>query len=320
MQTISIPPTLSRKLIEQADIIAATTKLDDPNFGDRIDDASASVPELMDLLQAQKSHLLMLDGLPYPAVNGGTPKSWNDCKGTVKTWRTLLVIIARTMGKPFGWIGQQDGRLVTDLVPNPLHAKTQTGASSSVDLTLHTEDAFTPRRATHFMLFGLRNHEAVGTTIAPISEAIKLLSLEDINLLQQPETTIVPDDSYSRSSIETSLPLQTLWWSDDGWKLRYDPAYTKINDARPEWVTAYNNLTKALKTVTSTVPIKPGQIAIINNDECVHGRVAFTPRYDGTDRWMLRINLMQESSYRLPSEQIEPGYDQLRRFYDGSIG
>ena len=319
MQTISIPQTLSRRLIEQADIIAATTELDDPNFGDRIDHASASLPELMDLLQAQKSHLLMLDGLPYPAVNGGTPKSWNDCKGTVKTWRTLLVIIAKTMGKPFGWIGQQDGRLVTDLVPNPKQAKTQTGASSSVDLTLHTEDAFTPRRATHFMLFGLRNHESVGTTIAPISEAIKLLSQEDINLLQEPETTIVPDDSYSKSSVTTSLPLQTLWQSDDGWKLRYDPAYTKITDARPEWVAAYNNLTKALKTVTSTVPIKPGQIAIINNDECVHGRVAFTPRYDGTDRWMLRINLMQEMSYRLLSEQNEPGYNQLRRFYDGSI-
>ena len=71
--------------------------------------------------------------------------------------------------------------------------------------------------------------------------------------------------------------------------------------------------------MTYEIPIKPGQIAIINNDKCVHGRVPFVANYDGTDRWMLRINIMGPEKMRPSQEADEPGYGQLVRFMDGEI-
>jgi hypothetical protein len=34
------------------------------------------------------------------------------------------------------------------------------------------------------------------------------------------------------------------------------------------------------------VVLKPGDLLLVANHRLVHGRQAFRPRYDGTDRWM----------------------------------
>jgi len=36
------------------------------------------------------------------------------------------------------------------------------------------------------------------------------------------------------------------------------------------------------------VVLDDGDLLVIDNDRAVHGRTAFTPRYDGTDRWLRR--------------------------------
>ena len=72
----------------------------------------------------------------------------------------------------------------------------QVGASSNTTLTLHTEDAFHPRRATHFALFGLRNPKNVGTTLAPIDEAWHLLDVDSKKILTGDGAIIIPDASY----------------------------------------------------------------------------------------------------------------------------
>ncbi|MBK6763531.1 MAG: TauD/TfdA family dioxygenase [Micrococcales bacterium] len=34
--------------------------------------------------------------------------------------------------------------------------------------------------------------------------------------------------------------------------------------------------------------LKAGDLLVVDNDVAVHGRTPFTPRFDGTDRWLQR--------------------------------
>jgi len=37
------------------------------------------------------------------------------------------------------------------------------------------------------------------------------------------------------------------------------------------------------------IKLEKGDLVIINNRRAIHGRSAFTPRYDGKDRWLQRV-------------------------------
>ncbi len=42
------------------------------------------------------------------------------------------------------------------------------------------------------------------------------------------------------------------------------------------------------------VVLEPGDAIFIDNYRVVHGREPFEPRYDGTDRWLKRVNLIRD--------------------------
>lgn len=108
-----------------------------------------------------------------------------------------MLLLATVMGNPIAWEGQQDGRFVHNIVPAPGHESEQTGASSTVLLTPHTEDAFHPGRAHLLMLGCMRNHDNIATTAASIRNI--RLSEADIALLTRPRLPILPDDAYTEA-------------------------------------------------------------------------------------------------------------------------
>ncbi len=82
-----------------------------------------------------------------------------------------------------------------NIVPSPGHEREQTGASSSVLLSPHTEDAFHPGRAHLLVLACLRNPDAVATTAASVRRV--RLARSDVELLSRPALPILPDDAYA---------------------------------------------------------------------------------------------------------------------------
>lgn len=243
---------------------------------------------------------------------GPTPPSWADV-GDVPAFGYVLALVGALLGEPFGWAGQQEGRLVNSIMPTRGHEEKQTGASSSVLLSPHTEDAFHYERAHLIMLGCLRNHDAIGTTLASVRDALgtDFLAESDIAFLRQPECPILPDDSYSGGDAGCRLaPIATLWEREDGACLRFDPAYTPVDHGCPTWQRAYDRLSQALSAVSSTVALLPGEILIVDNDVAVHGRVPFAARFDGTDRWLLRLNVDVPLRRRPPMEGFEQGFGQ----------
>jgi hypothetical protein len=243
---------------------------------------------------------------------GPTPPSWSEApRDATPHWDATLLLVASVLGCPFGWEGQQDGRIVHDIVPAKGHEHEQTGASSSVVLSAHTEDAFHPGRANVLLLACLRNHDDVPTSLASVRHA--RLSAVERALLERPTLPILPDDSYDESDgpAAASPPeVATLWDGDDGLRIRYDPAYTPLQQADDDYRAAYDWLSEELERVAVDVPLGAGEILVVDNDVAVHGRRPFQARYDGTDRWLKRVSVRLPDGERPAFEAAEHGYGQ----------
>ncbi len=256
--------------------------------------------------------VLVLRGVgPWERPPGPTPASWSQAgPAATAAWDALLLVLAAALGRSFGWENQQAGRLVHNIVPTRGHELEQTGASSSVQLSAHTEDAFHPERAHLMLLACVRNPDAVPTRAASVRRAV--LSAEDVARLARPTLPILPDDSYGGEHGwgETAPAVSTLWDAGDGLHVRYDPAYTPLQRADPAYRAAYDRLGGELERVAVPVTLQAGDVLVIDNDVAVHGREPFRARYDGTDRWLKRVSVRLADRARPPAEAHEHGYGQ----------
>ncbi|MFJ8438972.1 TauD/TfdA family dioxygenase [Kitasatospora griseola] len=256
--------------------------------------------------------LFVLRGLRIDDTDlGPTPGHWSKVGDAGALWDVALLLVSALMGTPIAWEGQQDGRFVHNIVPSPGHESEQTGASSSVLLTPHTEDAFHPGRAHLLLLCCMRNHDAIATTAASVRLAE--LSDADVEQLKRPVAPILPDDAYEQAQRfgGRPAPVPTLFEAPDGLTMRYDPAYTPQETADPAWRAAYGRLGDELARVSVAVSLEPGDVLVVDNDLVVHGRVPFRARYDGTDRWLKRASVRVEQRPTRPAaEADEHGYGQ----------
>ncbi|MFC5748508.1 TauD/TfdA family dioxygenase [Actinomadura rugatobispora] len=257
--------------------------------------------------------LFVLRGLRVDADDlGATPTGWATAGDNGAVHDIMLLLLASVMGHPIAWEGQQEGRFVHNIVPSPGHETEQTGASSTVLLSPHTEDAFHPGRAHLLMLGCMRNHDRIATTAASVRKTH--LAEQDVQALTRATVPILPDDAYTQAqgyARQPSPAVPTLFAAEDGLTLRFDPAYTPLRDADVPYQHAYRRLHAELARVSVAVILEPGETLVVDNDLAVHGRVPFQPRYDGTDRWLKRASIrVPGRRTRPPSEAGEHGYGQ----------
>ncbi|MFE7335089.1 TauD/TfdA family dioxygenase [Streptomyces griseus] len=256
--------------------------------------------------------LFVLRGLHLDDTElGSTPGHWSTAGDAGAVWDVVLLLVSTLMGAPIAWDGQQDGRFVHNIVPSPGHENEQTGASSGVLLTPHTEDAFHPGRAHLLLLCCMRNHDNIATTAASIRRTA--LARADAEQLRRPVVPILPDDAYeeARQFAGRPAPVPTLFDTPEGPTMRFDPAYTPLDEADDAWRGAYRRLEEELARVSVAVSLAPGDVLVVDNDIVVHGRVPFTARYDGTDRWLKRASVRVTGRPTRPAaEADEHGYGQ----------
>ncbi|MCM6777164.1 TauD/TfdA family dioxygenase [Nocardia sp. CDC159] len=299
----------------------SATTLTDPRLIDLIDERAAALPRAVrDAVRppATTAGAAIVSGIPlHEGELGPTPRDWRQAaawSGDAQLRHASLeldlamLLLARCAGEPFGWEGQQGGRLVNNIVPSPGHEHEQSGASSTTLLSPHTEDAFHPERAHLLMLGCLRNPDLVGTTVSSVRQ-IELDERQRLRL-REPLLPILPDVSYGTDfHHHPASPVATIGGAADAPTLRYDPAYTPLDDADDEYRRAYAHLGAELERVCRAAVLRPGELLLVDNDVVVHGRVPFTPRYDGTDRWLKRVNIRLPRR-RTPAEHGESGYGQ----------
>ena len=269
-------------------------------------------------LQEPACGVCLISGYPIDNARiGKTPSHWKWKLDTTTSLeeQIMFVLFGCLLGDPFAWATQQDGYLMHDVLPIKDNEYDQLGTGSEQLLWWHTEDAFHPHRADYLGLMCLRNPDRVATTIG--APDISRMPQEQVDLLFQPRFLIKPDESHSEKN-ESDLRKQTrngdevldsayekirnlnsappkvpmLFGNRQTPYVRLDPYFTTPLD--DEAGAALNALAQSVDENIQEVVLQPGDCFFIDNYRIVHGRKAFKARYDGTDRWLKRLNLTRD--------------------------
>jgi Fe(II)/alpha-ketoglutarate-dependent arginine beta-hydroxylase len=250
---------------------------------------------------------------------GLTPEHWKDNPDRSKTLEEemLLVLFGSLLGELFGWVTQQGGRIIHDVMPIKGNENEQLGTGSEQLLWWHNEDAFHPYRGDYLGMMCLRNPDQVATTIACVDQIN--LTAEQSALLFETRYVIRPDEShqeknscylvgesptseqdvsfaYERIQRMNTLPqkLSVLFGDPECPYIRLDPYFMDRDQLDPEAREALDAIVQSLDTVLQDLVLKPGDFVFIDNYRTVHGRRPFKARYNGYDRWLKRINITKD--------------------------
>ena len=246
----------------------------------------------------------LLRGLPIDESElGPTPASWSERSDDVTPEECVLLLVAHAFGNVFAWADQQGGATVHDIVPAAGEEDSLLSSSSTREMSLHTEDAFFPERADLILLLCLRNPSHAPTYISAIHNVV--ISEELAALARSRRYLFTPDDSHTGRDPECSSrgfpvvrgdlrrreglsPLITGTGSD--LQIRFDSDY--IDTPGDETAAnAVKALDRALYRARTEIVLGPGELLIIDNKRCVHGRGRFQAALDGRDRWLKRVNV-----------------------------
>lgn len=240
---------------------------------------------------------------------GPTPAHWRDRSTDAPLQREelLLVLYGSLLGDPFGWRTQQDGYLIHDVLPIRGHENEQLGSSSEELLTWHTEDAFHPLRSDYLLFSCLRNNCAASTTIGSVDDLDIPESLKDV--LFEERFFILPDESHRPHNNSTAGevdftaiedmrsqpdPIAVLFGDREEPYIRADPYFMRVQDGDDQAREALDHLAKLMDEQMVDVDLAGGDYFFIDNLRVVHGRKPFKARYDGTDRWLKRLNVTRD--------------------------
>ena len=289
-----------------------------PRFYDDVEQYGRAVPAslrsvLDDLRLNESSSVLLVSGLQVEAAHcGPTPSSWQQALRDAgqEQAEAQLALLAALLGEPFAWHTIQHGRMVQNLVPMEKEREAQSG-HGSVALEWHTEDGFHERRCRYLLLLGIRNPDGVPTTVGSIRSAE--LSERHRRVLGERRFLIRPDPEHLRQLAATSpeseslrraqemhehpVPVAILFGRSDDPHLRIDPPYTTPVPGDVEAAEALAAVIAALERAQQDVVVREGDVLILDNYRVVHGRRAFAPRFDGTDRWLKRISVWGRSEW-----------------------
>ncbi|MFC8827461.1 TauD/TfdA family dioxygenase [Streptomyces sp. NPDC057137] len=198
----------------------------------------------------------------------------------------IAIMIAQQLGEIVAYRDEKMGALVQNVVPVASLARSQSNGGS-VPLKLHTENAFHPYRPDYVGLLCLRPAEesTVGTQIASVRNALPLLDEPHTSILHQARFVTTAPPSFRRAGDVEPHPV--LGGAPDDPDIRVD--FNATSGVDQDAKEALHRLHQALTETSSELVLSPGDMVFLDNRLVVHGRSAFTPRYDGNDRWLHRV-------------------------------
>ena len=267
---------------------------------DFLDNARTYAQELPRRLRAflntfrlkEPAGVCLISGYPVDDTKiGKTPPHWRKKPQRSPTTEEeiFLNLCGSLLGDSMAWAHQRDGIICQDLVPIEGHENKMLGSGSELELVWHTEDASYSHRGDYIGLMCLRNPGAVPTTYAFIDEV--RLDSDHVEVLFEPRFYFRPDPSHpgdregERASVLFGDPRSPY--------IRFDP-YCMDRPETEEARSAMDSLIRAIDQKLTGVALLSGECLFIDNYKTVHGRSSFKARFDGTDRWLKRINIARD--------------------------
>jgi L-asparagine oxygenase len=237
---------------------------------------------------------LLVRNLPNLGVIPQTPLTSQSIEtSNISKALETLKHFAYKYGIPTGYKQEQNGALIQHIIPNKKTELNQISSSSQIDLELHTETAFHPYKPSYLLLLCLRGDPLASTTYADIDDIVKSLDKTTIKLLREPLFITSIDESFrTDGEPNRSILLPVISEDADGYVVCFDEFFMRGKTFQAQQ--ALDKFKEAISVNTKSVVLDYGDLLILNNRKVIHGRKHFSARYDGTDRWVLRILVMDK--------------------------
>lgn len=242
---------------------------------------------------------------PTPNEHGSRLLDQHSTSGTLR-------LVADLVGSLIGYEDEKNGALLHDVHPVQ-GEESRIENSGSVDFDFHTENVHHPLRPDFLGLLCLRqDHERVGATrVASVREALPLLAPRHREMLRRPVFTSAYPTSFARNIAgprPSAGPHPVLFGPANEPFMRFNSHNTTAADA--EGIDALRALSEALEAVCNDVVLEPGDLVLVDNHIAAHGRSSFTPRFDGTDRWLRRCYSLRAvprwAELMMPRQRVVP--------------
>jgi L-asparagine oxygenase len=132
----------------------------------------------------------------------------------------------------------------------------------------------------------LRGDPNAVTYLLSLETLLKNLTPEEVEYLKRKEWLCRVDISFVRGGAKDTLRGPMAILQDDGTKLVFDQdLMTGMSHRADNLIRKIVDIYEQYKT---GIVLETGDVLVIDNRKMVHGRSKFTPRYDGTDRFLIR--------------------------------
>jgi Fe(II)/alpha-ketoglutarate-dependent arginine beta-hydroxylase len=274
---------------------------------------------LVDFKLKEPSGALLLSGIHVDDdAIGPTPAHWYQPANQVSPAlreEIIFSLCAQILGEPFGYATLHNSMLMHNIVPIKGHEQEQIASGSEQPLAWHTEEAFHPCRADYTALMCLRNPYEAPTTYADVADfdidgADQVILRQSLfrtkpsgshSARRNPYTDCLPPDqqvlslgSFQRTEeLSTDPPLRSVLFGHQARPyLCVDPDC--MTPVIPAAAGALQRLCEEINRKLQDVALAPGDILFIDNYRAIHGRRPFKARFDGTDRWLKRMNITRD--------------------------
>lgn len=303
-----------------ARVTAQYQSVEDPDFLRRASYLAYQLPErickaLCDMRMLEPvPGVCLISGYPIDQAKiGRTPIHWNARPevSLALEEEVFLMLCGSLLGDVFGFLTEQNGHLVNDILPIAEHEQDQVSSSSNVVLGWHNEDAFHPYRGDYLGLMCMRNPYQGITRYVSID--MIPLTRRERELLSEPHFVIRPDNAHlhhlqeleNLDEAQQAAIARIRQIERDHQKVpvlsghvqspyvSLDPYYMDpVED--PEAAEALESLSQKIEAHGQEIVLQPGDILFLDNFKVMHGRKPFQARYDGNDRWLKRINITRD--------------------------
>lgn len=230
------------------------------------------------------------------ATLGNTPSNNTYCVGESTILAKIQALMISVMGEMIAYEAECGGHLFQDIVPTKTMEHQQT-SMGSIELEIHTEQAFSKYRPDILSLSCLRGDSEALTYILPVQYILNNLTVNEQQLLKDPLWTTGVDMSFKLNEqefIDGDLrgPMPILYGTDNDLKLVFDQDLMKgTTELSTQLI---NKIVDIYYKKRISHNLVPGEIVFIDNRRAVHGRSLFHPRYNGYDRFLIRCFAMIE--------------------------
>jgi hypothetical protein len=216
---------------------------------------------------------------------------------------------------PVSYEGENDDSIFRHVAPKASAQNTVSSYGSLYALDVHADNPHLPLVGEpvdkmsccpeYLSLAGMRCEVAVPTRIVSVHSVFRALPGFVQDELMRPHYAIRRPESFAKRDYEIIAPV--ILRSDDGTiRCRFNQANMRALTPSAEFaLKMFSALANALEN-QHRILLRNGDLLVFKNQQALHARDSFEARFDGTDRWMIRVFGVSDTKRVFPVSADRP--------------